>query len=102
MTEKQFMCIINSLNQEGNSLENVVTVHMKTGIPEEEQQGSFMNATLQSAGKTAFSIATYIDIPNADKMSESQVAKHISDTLGKAVFGVKGLRFEVQTGRKRE
>jgi len=80
----------------------VKNINIETGIPEEDQQGSFMNATLQSVGRIAVSIATYVDIPNADEMSEDQIVEHISNTLGKAESDVNGLRFEVQTGRARK
>lgn len=79
-------------------------VNIATGIPEDEQESSFMNATLQGAGPgIAFSIATKLDIPDEIiSKGEAMVATYISQTLETAAAGAPGLHFEVQLGLSRD
>jgi len=77
----------------------VSEVFIQTGIQEEDQQSSFQNATLQSAGMNALSIATFLEIPNciADQ-GEAVIAEYAKHHLAKAADSVEGLKFEVQIG----
>ena len=54
------------------------------GITGDGQEGSFMNATLQSAqgGELEFSVAIYIDVPETVRGEDA-----LADFLGHKVFG---------------
>jgi hypothetical protein len=80
-------------------------VCVEAGIPEDDQQGSFQNATLQGAGDNlAFSIATHLDIPDEiAREGEGAVASYITEQMARvAAAGVPGLRFTVQIGASRD
>lgn len=71
-------------------------VTIERGIPADQQESSFMNATLQTAGDSTVSIATYIAVP--DGMSESDVAHHLQAYLRDVTRAFPVLSFHVQVG----
>lgn len=77
---------------------------IETGIDEGQQESSFMNATLQDAGKNtglAMSISTTMDIPDhIAAQGEERIAAYISFTLKQ--FESHGLKFHVQLGPARD
>lgn len=76
--------------------------NIEIGIPEEDQEGSFMNATLQSVGDVAFSIQTDFDIPeDVGAAGEVAVERYLAEQLAKAEAAVPGIRFTVQLGEAR-
>ncbi len=80
------------------------TVNISLGVSEEEQEGSFQNATLQGAGDSlAFSIATRLKVPESVAAEgETAVAQYLQDALTLASRVVEGLEFEVQIGASRD
>ena len=74
------------------------------GIPGDEQESSFMNATLQSAGDLVdFSVSTSIDVPEQiSAQGESAVKGYIEDVLRAACLAHPALSFQVQVGASRE
>lgn len=75
---------------------------IETGIPEFDQEGSFMNATLQGVGNLAFSIQTEFEVPEAIFVKgEAAVAGYLAAYLAVAEAAVPGLRFTVQLGLAR-
>lgn len=79
-------------------------VAMVVGPDEEEQESSFMNATLQGAGKhVAFSIATNLLVPET-VVAEGldSVVRHIRYELARATIKCSGLSFVVQVGASRD
>jgi len=78
-------------------------VQIDTGINEDDQEGGFMNSTLQNAGeKLAMSIQTHLVVPPciADG-GEEAVALWIKGMLCMAAKAVPGLTFNVQVGPAR-
>jgi hypothetical protein len=77
-------------------------VGLKVGAEydEDAQAGSFMNATLQSAGdEIAFSIATTVMVPGiVVAQGLWAVAHYINETLHAASQVSEGLSFEAQVG----
>jgi len=80
--------------------DNGADVIVDTGICGDDQQSSFCNATLQSAGQDVeFSIATKLDIPAAVLAGgDAAVGKYIKITLKRASMTVPGLSFKAQVG----
>lgn len=77
-----------------------VTINAGTDFDEDAQAGSFMNATLQSAGDAvAFSVATRVEVPEAVyALGIEAVSEFLVDTLEKAICECPMLRFQVQVG----
>lgn len=77
-----------------------VTINAGTGFDEDAQAGSFMNATLQSAGDAVtFSVATLVEVPEAVyALGIEAVSDFLVGTLEKAVYECPTLRFQVQVG----
>lgn len=80
----------------------VVLYHVDPG----DQEGSFMNATLQSAGDLGFSVATHITLPEHVRSNQRRAAQLIGRicdrmTAAAARNGVT-VTFEVQVGRHEE
>lgn len=71
---------------------------VKLGIPEEEQESSFQNATLQGAQGIAISVAT--QVPFGDEETETGIAEKLRNDL--APLCSKGYSFEIQIGQERE
>ncbi len=81
-----------------------MTVCIQTGYSEEQQESSFMNATLQGAGAVAFSIATHITVPDdVSAQGEACVANYLRDALTAATQAAAeyGLKFHAQVGAAR-
>lgn len=78
-------------------------VVLTTGIAEQDQEGSFMNATLQPAGPDlALSIATHFSVPaSVAALGEQAVANLVYEALTQAAKATLGLSFEVQLGPSR-
>jgi hypothetical protein len=79
-------------------------VFIETGINESEQEGSFMNATLQGVGNhISMSIQTTLSVPaHIVEKGEAHVAAWVKMTLQKASNKALGqLRFHVQLGSAR-
>lgn len=76
-----------------------VRLKIETGIPGEDQQSSFMNATLQETADCSleFSIATYISV-SPSLRTEEELASLISNVLGPVVAADPRVSFEVQIG----
>lgn len=79
-------------------------VTITTGIPANEQESSFMNATLQQAGNEhSFSIATHVKVPDhICNQGEAAIRDYLMDILGKAALTDRNLTFEVQLGKNEE
>lgn len=79
-------------------------VKIEKNCSEADQEGSFMNATLQGAGdKIAFSIATYVSVPkNIYAKGENEVAAYLMQQLSAAADAASGLKFSVQIGTSYE
>ena len=56
-------------------------IEIREGIPASEQESSFMNATLQSAGDFAFSVATHVDVPERFAVDEKRLAAYLHATF---------------------
>ena len=80
--------------------DNIPEVSIESGISSGEQESSFMNATLQSAGVTfAISVATNVDIPDyVLSKGEAAIAGYLEDLLSRAATLVPGLSFDVKVG----
>lgn len=81
-----------------------MTVCIQTGYPEEHQESSFMNATLQGSGAVAFSIATHIPVPEeVTAQGEASVADYLRNALTAAATAAAeyGLTFHAQVGAAR-
>lgn len=78
-------------------------VKIEFGISEFDQEGSFMNSTLQNAGPAlAISIATEFDVPESVHINgQWAVAEYLRLTLAPATDAVPGLRFDIQIGPSR-
>ena len=79
-------------------------VQVELDASEYDQEGSFMNATLQSAGEAvAMSIATSLEVP-VDVIARGQqaIAEYVQTVLSAAAGSCNGLNFEVQIGPSRE
>lgn len=75
-----------------------VRLKIETGITGNDQESSFMNATLQKAGdRFEFSIATFISISPSVK-TEEELAALISNVLSPIVAVDPRISFEVQLG----
>lgn len=85
-----------------NSLQEEL-VRIDRGVPEEDQEGSFMNATLQGVGSSlAMSIATTLLVPDhIANDGEEAVAKFVNNALVFAGNTSSRLRFHVQIGPSR-
>lgn len=70
---------------------------IETGICGDEQESSFMNATLQSHEGLEFSIATHIDVP-PDIKTEEDLARHLDWVCRDVLERLCGISFEVQIG----
>lgn len=66
-----------------------------TRADEADQISSFANATIQGTDEVAFSIATYIELPDPS-WDVAAVAQHLEQVLGR--FEGDGLNFEVRIG----
>lgn len=79
-------------------------VVIEFGVPEDEQEGSFMNSTLQGAGDDlAFSVATEVEVPpEIAARGEGAVGVYLRSVLDAAAGVVSGVRFHVQMGPSRE
>lgn len=75
-------------------------VKVTGGICGDDQQGSFENATMQTAGDyLAFSVKTTLAVPDSvANESEKAAARYIESLLDRASSLVPGLSFEVQIG----
>lgn len=76
------------------------SVKITGGICGDDQQGSFENATMQTAGDyLAFSIKTTLAVPDSvANQGEPVAARYIETVLERASGLVPGLAFEVQLG----
>lgn len=81
----------------------VPSVAIETGVSGDDQQGGFINATMQHAGDhLTFSIATDLKVPeHVAAAGEAAVAEFVRDRLSKASTFVPGLGFRVQIGPNR-
>jgi hypothetical protein len=76
-------------------------VTVSTGIDEQSQRGAFQNATLQSVGAMAASIAAYVKLPSAVAAHGGRaVAMLLVTELGAAVRAAPELSFDVQVELK--
>lgn len=77
-----------------------VTLSVGSEYDEDAQAGSFMNATLQSAGdEIAFSVATMVKVPGEVVVQGvDAVANYINEVLYAASQASGGLSFEAQVG----
>jgi hypothetical protein len=76
------------------------SVKVTGGICGDDQQGSFENATMQTAGDyLSFSVKTTLAVPDSvANESEKAAARYIESMLDRASSLVPGLSFEVQIG----
>ncbi len=79
---------------------------VRLGVPEERQESSFMNATLQGKGRLAFSIAAFLVVSEFD--DEEDLATEIINVLDTAAYAANRrgpsaprLSFEVEIGQAR-
>lgn len=75
-------------------------LEIETGVCGNDQEGSFMNATLQSHGELEFSIATYVSVPD-EITSEGELQSYLTLLLGGLLYRADGkspVSFEVQLG----
>lgn len=79
----------------GPAMVNILsTVSIQTGIDADEQESLFQNATLQTSGKIAVSIATFVELP-----PNAQDEKAVVDAVRALLENCPdGLTFEVQVG----
>ena len=74
-----------------------------TGVPGDDQESSFMNATLQSTSGLEFSVAVHIGVPG-DMDTEEKLRRYLHDVFQTAIevtekkFGVATLNVEIQIG----
>jgi hypothetical protein len=75
---------------------------IETGICGNDQESSFMNATLQAHGDLEFSIATYVVSIPPDIQTEKQLRAYLEYVFGGLFMdrrlGEPGVRFEIQIG----
>lgn len=73
-------------------------VQVETGWTGDDQEGSFMNATLQSVsgGKFEFSIAMFIDLPPHN--SEEELATTLTSMLSHIAARYPQVSFDVKLG----
>jgi hypothetical protein len=70
------------------------------GITGDAQEGSFMNATLQSTGNDPnleFSVAVHVEIPAAIETQE-QLMNFLGGIFGEVIYQQDGLHVEIQLG----
>jgi hypothetical protein len=81
-----------------------VTLQVGADYDEDAQQGSFMNATLQSAGvNIAFSVAATVLVPGGIVALGIQVvADFLNESLNAAAMASDGISFTVQVGPSRD
>lgn len=79
-------------------------VTVDAGTDEDQQESSFMNATLQGAGEAVvMSISTSLEVPeDVIANGEASIAKYVQKVLSIAASSCPGLSFQVQVGPSRD
>jgi hypothetical protein len=79
---------------------NSERLHITGGIPGDAQEGSFMNATLQSTANDPnleFSVAVHVEIP-LQITSEERLMEYLGGIFGDVVHQHPELHVEIQLG----
>lgn len=73
-----------------------MSLEIRTGIPASEQESSFMNATLQTRGDLAFSIAVHVRPPDTALVSEYLLANYLEGLFNGLLRSRDGDRVEIE------
>jgi hypothetical protein len=78
------------------SAEHPGNVTIRAGVPAQQQESSFMNATTQTHRQFAFSVACYVTVP-ARIVTEDQLVEYLRGQLEFAARNMP-IAFEVEVG----